>query len=230
MEARKPLVIGFGEYHQTEATRDVRSTIERFSATILPAIASGTSDLVVETWVSEGGCGEAERAVVSEVEQISGRPAQTEDENLAMLRRAKELGINPHILKMECADYEKVHRGDGGIDYVEMLELVARRLGEKTVSTLNGRPPGDDRMIAVFCGAIHNDVSPAGDFETFTFAPVVEAATGGRYVEVDLYVPRFVLASESAREEPWFPLFERLAATGGTHLIEISTDSFMILL
>lgn len=229
VEKTRPRVIGFGEYHQTDETRGVPSAIARFTGEILPVFSGRLSDLIVETWVSEGGCGESERAVVSRVEEISRRPEETEDENLVLLKRAKALGVDPHILEMGCDDYERVHLADGGIDYAAMLDLVAASLAEETLAALSRRGPGG-RMIAVYGGAIHNDVGPEEDFASFSYGPAVIEATGGRYVEVDMYVPRFVLASESTRDEPWYPLFAKLAAEGGTHVVELADNSYIIVL
>jgi len=226
----RPRVVGFGEFHQQQETVGFVSTLERFSDTLLPALAGRTSDLIVEAWVSEGGCGASEAAVVQEVEQISKRPATTETENIALLKRARQLGLQPHILQMSCEDYERVHSGDAGLDYVAMLELVASRLAEKSKAVLAARgAQSTDKLIAVFSGAIHNDVEPSEDFASFAFGAALRDAAAGRYVEVDLYVPEFVLASESAREEPWFPLIERLASPDHAALIERGPDSFIVL-
>jgi len=214
LDEQRPKAVGFGEFHQTVGTVAVRSTLERFTGSLLPVIAARTSDLVVETWVSQGDCGETERAVVAQVEAVSRRPDRTEDENLALIRRAKELGIRPHILEMECADYDRVHGVDGGLDYVAMLELVAGRIEEVVATALAARRPEEDarKMLAIYCGAVHNDLAPAPDWEAFSFGPGLRERIGGRYLEVDLYVPEFVEASESAKEEPWYQLVVSLAS------------------
>jgi len=226
----KPRVVGFGEFHQQQGTAAIRSTLERFSHSLLPALAPRTSDLVVEAWISEGGCGATEKAVVEEVEQISKRPEKTEDENLILLKRAKQLGVAPHILEMSCKDYERVHGGDAGVDYVAMLELVSQRLeaaGKQLLAAGTGEAGG--KLIAVFSGAIHNDVAPAEDFASFAYGSALREAAAGRYVEIDLYVPEFVLASKSARDEPWFPLIGELASPDGAFLIERGPGSYIVL-
>jgi hypothetical protein len=225
----EPRVVGFGEFHQKHGTAAYVSTLERFSGSVLPALAGRTTDLIVEAWVSEGRCGATEKAVVEEVEQISERPETTEDENLALLKRAVQLGVRPHILEMSCEDYRRVH-GDAGVDYVAMLELVSERLEHKGKAVLAER--GDNaagQLIALFSGAIHNDVAPGEDFAGFAFGKALGRAAAGKYVEIDLYVPEFVLASESARDEPWFPLIGQLASTEEAALIERGPGSYIVL-
>lgn len=228
LEETDPRVVGFGEFHQQTGTVDTLSTIERFADQLLPVMAQRTSDLVVETWVSEGRCGAVEKQVVSDVNRVSKRPDETEDENLRMLKAARVLGVQPHILKMECADYERVRRADGGVDYLEMLELVARRLMETTGKILEKKSSGDHRMIAVFSGAIHNDLSPAKDWETFSYGPAMQKAARGRYVEVDIYVPEFVEAASTAREEIWYNKVTSLASRETAALIELGKNSYII--
>ena len=228
LDETDPSVVGFGEFHQQTGTVGTLSTIERFADQLLPVMAQRTSDLVVEAWVSKGRCGEVEKQVVSDVNKVSKRPDETEDENLRMLKAARVLGVQPHILKMECADYEKVHMADGGVDYLEMLELVARRLMETTGKIIQKRPPGDHRMIAVFSGAIHNDLSPAKDWETFSYGPAMRKAARGKYVEIDIYVPEFVQAASTAREEIWYDKVTSLASRETAALIETGKNSYII--
>ncbi|MFO8074238.1 MAG: hypothetical protein R6V85_20440 [Polyangia bacterium] len=228
---KSPRLIAFGELHQTHETAGVRSTIERFASELLPAIADRTSDLVVEAWVSEGDCGEEEKRVVSEVERVSRRPDETEDENIELLSRAKELGVRPHILQMSCEDYRRIHR-DGGLDYAAMLELVADRLGTKAREVL-GRGASDAGrrgLVAVFGGEIHNDLHPPEDFAGFTFAPELRRELKGGLVEVDVLVPEFVEAGESSREEPWYELAIEKASPDKTLLIERGPGSYLIVM
>jgi len=95
-------VVAFGELHQTVKTAGVRSSIARFTDEILPALAPRASHLIVETWVSRGSCGETEKQVTHEVDRATERPAQTENEIVRLLRRAKELGVAPHVLDVDC--------------------------------------------------------------------------------------------------------------------------------
>jgi hypothetical protein len=229
LERTRPRIVGFGEFHQQEATRSIRSTLERFSRDLLPGIAPRTSDLVVEAWVSSGECGDDEREVVAEVEQVSRRPAATENENLSLLKAARSLGVEPHILRMSCADYRRVVGGEAGLDYFALLELVGQRLERKGLAVHASRSAESrEGLIALFGGAVHNDLEPAEDFAAFSFGPGIDRAIDGRYVEVDLLVPEFVAASDDARGEQWYALFDRLVAPDRAVLIERGPRSFVI--
>jgi len=70
-------VVAFGELHQTLATAGVPSALKRFTEQLFPAFSVRLSQLVVETWVTSGRCGEAEQAVTADVQRTTERPAQT---------------------------------------------------------------------------------------------------------------------------------------------------------
>ena len=104
-------VIAFGELHQTRATAKVRSAISRFTDEILPVVAPHASHLIVETWITRGTCGEAEARVTEEVARTTERPVETESEIMKLLRRAKELGVAPHVLDIGCDEYKVLAGG-----------------------------------------------------------------------------------------------------------------------
>ncbi len=101
-------VVAFGELHQTVKTAGVRSSIARFTDEILPAIAPRAAHLIVETWISRGSCGETEKQVTKDVARTTERPAETENEIVRLLRRAKELGVAPHVLDVDCHEYRSL--------------------------------------------------------------------------------------------------------------------------
>jgi hypothetical protein len=231
LDSARPRVIGFGEYHQLTRTSDTMSAIARFADALVPVLAGRASDLVVETWFSAGGCGKVEKQVVAEVDEVSERPAETADETVLLLRRAKALGVAPHILSVSCAEYEKVLGADGGLDYLAFLELVARRLGDAAAEAIAKRPaaapPG---IVAIYGGAMHNDVAPRAGFEGVSFAARMRELGAGAYVEIDILVPEFVAESSLAKEEPWFPLVARLASKDRVALIDRGDGAYIILL
>src|SRR4051812_44840373 len=64
---RTPKVIGFGEFHEIEGAPKVRSSLVHFRDELLPMLAPLASDLVLETWVTQGNCGKEETEVVEQV-------------------------------------------------------------------------------------------------------------------------------------------------------------------
>jgi hypothetical protein len=232
LEKTQPGVVGFGEMHQVTGTTGTLSAIERFTRNMLPVLAGRASDLIVETWVSLGRCGKAEKKVVKQVDEVSDRPQETGDETIRMLKAAKALGVQPHILGVDCKDYEKVLEPDGGLDYFAFLELVGRTLGDRAAEVASKRPaaPGRPSMIAIYSGSAHNEVAPRPGFEPISFASRMDALGRGRYVEIDLLVPEFVEQSSLARDEPWFAQLEKLASKDRVVVLERAANSYAIIL
>jgi hypothetical protein len=221
-----PTVIGFGEFHQQSATKEVVSAIERFTANLLPMLSARISDLVVETWISTGQCGETETKVTAEVDQVSDRPPETENETIRMIKQAAALGVQPHVLKLGCDDYAGL-QGDGGVDYLKLLELVGERLGEEAVFAMENR--ASQKAVAIYGGAIHNDALPDEMWESVSFVPKLKASSAKiNYVEIDLYVPEFIQNSAIAKNENWFPLFEKQSSKKEVLLIELGPKSYIL--
>ena len=207
-------MIAFGELHQTRATAKVRSAIARFTDEILPVVAPHASHLIVETWITRGTCGEAETHVTEEVARTTERPVETESEIMKLLRRAKELGVAPHVLDVGCDEY-KVLAGEGGtsgrVDYDKLLTITNQHL-ERAIGQglLLPRAPGRP-LVVVYGGALHNDLFPDPTLAKYTFGRHVHAATRGAYREIDLYVPEMVDAHAGVEGGAVVP---RLAARG----------------
>ena len=225
----RPRVVAFGEYHETEGAPKVPSALRRFTSQLLPVLAPQASDLVVETFVPDGRCGETEEIVVRNVEKTTQRPATTESELVTLLKSAKAARVGPHILSVSCADYEAVE-GDGDeVDYEKLLLLIKTHLQRKITEVL-GRRAQDHRIVAVYGGALHNDLYPKPLLQSFTFGAEIRRLTGERYLEVDLYVPEYIERDEALVREWWYPLSQRKARPGDTLLVRRGAASYIILL
>jgi hypothetical protein len=215
-------VVAFGELHQTRATANVRSSLARFTDEILPAVAPYASHLIVETWITRGACGEEEKHVTEEVARTTERPVTIESEIMKLLRRAKELGVAPHVLDVGCDEYKVLAgqggAGAGGVDYDKLLTITNQHLGRAIGQGLllpraSGRP-----LVVVYGGALHNDLFPDPALAKYTFGRAVHAATRGAYREVDLYVPEMVDAMPALKAEPWVRAWQR-AGGGATDVV-----------
>ncbi len=130
-----PTVIGVGEYHAVQGRGPkVRSAISRFTESLLPSLKGRAGHLVAETWIKSGRCGQVEKQAVAQIEKEARRPAETEDEVTSMLEKASDLGLEPHILKVECDDYVELLDAGGELDNVKLLALVTRLLREKALA------------------------------------------------------------------------------------------------
>src|SRR5262252_1186978 len=221
-------VIAFGELHQTRATAKVRSALARFTDEILPVVAPHASHLIVETWITRGTCGEAEAQVTKEVARTTERPVETESEIMKLLRRAKELGVAPHVLEVGCDEYKVLAGAGGAVDYDKLLTITNQHL-QRAIGQglLLPRAPGRPLLI-VYGGALHNDLFPDPALAKYTFGRAVHAATRGAYREVDLYVPEMVDTTPSLKAEPWYQAWQRAGAGRGVVVIERGPRSAIV--
>ena len=225
-----PLVLGVGELHQTAG---IASSLSRFTRQVWPLLAARVSDVIVETWVTDGACGKAEAATVGDVARTTERPAATEDEIVTLLARAR-VSARTHILEVTCAEY-RLLAPDGAsgarqaLDFERMLALIERKLEARVTEVLAARPAIDAaKLVVVYGGALHNDLHPDPVLARFSYGVRAFHTTAGRYRELDLYVPAYLERNPAMHGEPWFTLWQRAAAPGRPALIRRSPDSFIV--
>ncbi|HEY3450079.1 MAG TPA: hypothetical protein VGK67_27245 [Myxococcales bacterium] len=224
----KPLVLGLGEYHEIEGGPKVKSAIKRFTESMLPLLKGKASDLIAETWITNGNCGKAEVEAKEQIEKESERPATTEDEVVTMLKKGSSLDIAPHILTLECEDYEDLLDDKREIDNVKLLEMVTRLLREKA-ETLSEKQGKDGKAVVIYGGALHNDLSPSEELASFSFGPELKKSTGGRYVQLGLYVPELIERDEETKQAAWYPFFLKHVSTTKTLLITLAPDAHLLI-
>lgn len=232
LKKTSPLMVGIGEIHQNEDTVQTRSALVRFTEDMLPSAADQTADLVVETWVSTGRCGEVEKKVTKEVDEVIERPAATEDETLRLLKAAAARNIKPHVLEMSCDDYRRIYEADGGTDYFLLLQTVGERLGHKATAVRAARQKDGEAakpLTLIYGGGLHNDLTPPEMWAAVTFGPATAAVVGKeRYLELDLVVPEFAAASKVLQQEPWMPAVQAAAAPDSVALIRLDERSYIL--
>jgi hypothetical protein len=224
-------VVAFGELHQTLATAEVPSALKRFTEQLFPGLAGRLSQLVVETWLTTGRCGEAEKAVTADVQRTTERPAQTETEIETLLRLAQASGVRPSILTIGCQDYQAMRAG-GGVDYDRTLRVTAGALEAALARALraaavSARTTGP-RLVAVYGGALHNDLHPEPELAAYSFAAAALKATLGHYVEVDLVVPEYAEGSAAVKAQSWWRAYRAARRPGVTTLVRRDARSFVV--
>jgi hypothetical protein len=222
-------VVAFGELHQTRATAKVRSALSRFTDELLPVVAPHAAHLIVETWVTAGRCGESEARVTEQVERTTERPPETENEIVRLLRRAKELGVAPHVLEIGCDEY-RVLAGGARLDFEKLLTITNAHLERAIRQALALPRPGGRPLVVVYGGALHNDLYPDPSLARFSFGRGIYALTRGAYTEVDLYVPALIDALPSLRTEPWYRPWKKLSRRDdGAALVRRSARSAIVI-
>jgi len=200
-------VIGLGELHARSDRASVTSSLARFTRA-LPAIADRLSDLVIETWLVEPSCGPAAAETSARVQVTMKRPEATKSEIAQLADAARAAGIQPHAMKVTCADYAAIAPGNRDIDPEALLTLTTRELRRIAVSAVGhrDREPAHRPWIAVYGGALHNDRFPEPAVAEWSYAADLDRATGRHFVEIDVVVPELAADDPAARRQPWFPL------------------------
>jgi hypothetical protein len=200
-------VLGFGELHARVDRARVRSALAAFTEA-LPSFGERVSDLVVETWIVDPRCGQQAVTATRKLETEVKRPETTKSEIALLADAAGAAKIQPHAMTLSCKDYEALAPAGGSPDPVVMLGLVTRELSRIATSAIRHRDkqPGHRPWIAVYGGALHNDRFPAAGVAEWSYAAAVEAASAGRYVELDVIVPEFAELDPASQRQPWFPL------------------------
>lgn len=135
-------VVAFGEYHQTNAMAKKGapvSSLRRFSGELFGVLAPRASDIVLETWVTDGNCGSQETTAVAKVEKTTERPQSTENELVTLVKQAKAAGVQPHILRLSCDDYKSMLAADGQVDFEKLLGLLTTLLHKKIAGIATAR-------------------------------------------------------------------------------------------
>jgi len=231
LAATHPRVIGFGELHSRTDRAHVGSSLAHFTAEVLPVVKDQLSDLVLETWVVDPHCGETATKATAAVEHTMRRPEATKSELGQLVDAARAAGVQPHAMRMTCDDYARVAPKGKPVAVEVMLDLVTRELGRIAIEAVvhRDRHHATRRLVATYGGALHNDLYPADGVGQWSFARRVDDATGGRYVEVDLYVPELARADATSQKQPWFPILDE-AGPDHAVLIERGPRSYVVIL
>lgn len=228
--ASKPLVLGVGEAHAQKGMEGVDSAAKRFTERFLPALKDRASDLVVELMLPPKGCKPAEEKVrTAQREVTQQQAASNQSEYVTMGEAARKLGIVPDALRPSCADLDGAAKaGDQAV--LTMLEVIARLAGAKAKELVaRNQKLGADKVVVLYGGAIHNDVSPGRERLAWSFGPDLAAATNGRYVELDIFVPESIRDSRSWKEMPWYHAYDPSAHGGSTVLFQTGPASWALI-
>jgi len=207
-------VIGFGELHSRTDRAQVPSALARFTSDALPAIGDQLSDLIVETWIVDGKCGSAAVEATAKIAVTTRRPTETKSEIAQLAEAARAKGIQPHAMRVGCADYDKVAPKGKDVDAEAMLTLTTReltRIGTEAVAHRD-KEPQHRPWIAIYGGALHNDRFPDAAIAEWSYAATLDAATHDKVVEIDLIVAELAEADAASKKQPWYALVEHADA------------------
>ena len=208
--AEQPLILAIGEAHAQKGTEGIASVTRRFTEQLLPMLQGKASDLVLELWIASGQCGKREKQVAQQQKEVTVTQAETnQNEFVALGKTSKAFGIEPRVLRPTCADYERIAAAGAG-DIATMLEMIARLSGDELESLfLERKTATTGRMLLAYGGALHNDIAPRPERQTWSFGPRMSDLTASRYVELDLVVPEFIGDGPAWKALPWVLHYDR---------------------
>jgi hypothetical protein len=229
--ASKPRLVAVGEAHAQKGTT-APSSAKHFTDEVLPTLTGRASDLLVELMNPPKGCGETTAVVRQKQEVVTQSQAPTDQgEYVAMGERARQLGIVPDLLRPTCADLDAVKSaGDDAIS--ASLALISRLTGAQARKMLDrvARTPADEgKLVITYGGAIHSDLDPPKERAAWSFAPDLDAATGGRFVVVQLFIPELIEDTDNWKQRPFYAYYDR-AKLGGKTTVFHQGKTFTIIL
>jgi hypothetical protein len=178
------------------------------------------------------GCAAKVREAKKAEEPVTTRhAAEDQSEYVAMGEAARKLGIVPDLIRPSCADLDAIDNADDPID--ASLRTIERLTREKVGALLDrdARTPGDEgKMVVTYGGAIHNDREPPAERRAWSFGPALDRSTGGRYVEVDIYVPEFMDGSDPWKSLPFYAAYDKTKLGVKTTMFRIRERSYVIVL
>ncbi|MEM9487824.1 MAG: hypothetical protein AAGC55_01705 [Myxococcota bacterium] len=248
--AERPRIIGFGEFHQTIDSAPVRASMDRFYEAF-EVLDGAASALIVETWIEDSRCGATEARVGQAVRTETRRPEVVESQLERLLRRAATSGVRPHVLTFTCDEYRSVvglnsgeagaadraeDTGEGGVaggfDHHRMLTLIKSKLAALAIRAWRGqeqRAAAQRKTVVIYGGAVHNDVRPYDSLVDYSYAADLIDLVGEGYVEVDLFVPEYIVGNGLLSQESWYSAFIRHAGPDRVLLFERWPRSYVLI-
>jgi hypothetical protein len=225
-----PRILGIGEAHALAGTETIEPATRRFTRDLLPLLKGRASDIVVELLIPNPKCKKETVKAREEQKVVTERQATTDQNDYVVLaKEARALGIRAHALEPTCDDLGRI--AAAGKDAVAASLDVITRLSEETLERLHQRnvTDNDSRVVVAYGGAMHNDSSPRPGREQWSFGPVMQKLTGGKYVDVDLIVPEFISDSPAWKSLPWVGAFDANAHPEATTVLSPSAGSFVLI-
>ncbi len=230
--ASRPLVLAVGEAHAQKGKESVDSCAKRFSSTFLPFLQGKASDLVLELMMPNATCKKkTERVREKQKPVTSQQAAGNQNEYVAMGDRARGLAIVPDLLRPSCVDLDAIDKaGDDAIPtFLETIARLTRTQAGKLIERNANTPADSGKMVVTYGGVLHNDRQPSADRAAWSFGPQLSQRAGGRYVELDLFVPEFIEDNDTWRKLPWFAHYDRDKLGDQTTLYELQPGTFALI-
>ena len=136
------------------------------------------------------------------------RPAETKNEIGELAEAARKAGIQPHAMRVTCADYARIAPPGKDVDIPAMLTLTTSELARIASEAVvhRDREANHKPWIALYGGALHNDRFPDKGVEDWSYAAKADAVSRDHFVEIDLIVPELADHDDTLSKQAWYPL------------------------
>jgi hypothetical protein len=185
---------------------------------------------VLELWVADGSCGKQEKQVQKQQAPVTEKQASSNTNEFVVLRdKAVALGLRPHVLRPTCEEYDRITKaGDDAVS--EMLSMITRLTVRTVKAGLDANAAQKtESIVLAYGGAMHNDLLPPPERAQWSFGAELQAATQGRYAELDLIVPEFVRDTDSWKALPWYRYYRPDAFPGDVLLYRPTVGSYVLI-
>jgi hypothetical protein len=218
----EPNVLALGETHSLARHEGLASTAERVRKNLLSSLV-GFRALVIEVVLPPAGCQREEQAVRDKTAAVTETQKQSNQSDfLALANSAKEAGITPYPLRLDCDDLEQLQNAE------DTVSLMLEWIRDKTVARVLELHAAGATPVLVYGGAMHNDAAPRPGAEAFSiFAPLSEKL---EVVELDLMGREFIEDRPPYNRLPWFAAYRQACSTPGALLFENSKHSYALIL
>jgi hypothetical protein len=178
------------------------------------------------------GCVDAVAEVRREQEPVTSRHAEADpDEYVVMGQRAHQLGIVPDMLRPTCGDMDSIQQASAA-DVIDLSLTTIARLSCRQATRLVDRDALSDadcgKMVVIYGGALHNDLSPPPETARWSYAPQLDAHVGGRFAAIDLVVPEFIGLDSTWASLPWWPHYDKGRLGRKATLFRTAPQSFVL--
>ena len=122
--------------------------------------------------------------------------------------------------------------GEGGGSIIEASLATIARLSRAQAARLVDRDALSDadsgKIVVLYGGALHNDLSPSPEAARWSYAPELDAHVHGRFAAIDLVVPEFIGLDETWARLPWWPHYDRTRLGRKATLFRTGPQSFVL--
>jgi hypothetical protein len=214
-------VIAFGEIHKSKAS-NLTPTLDHFAKEILPVLADNQIHDVVWEHIFSGQGTQAELAAFNKTQKLGPILSQWLAFHpdycgvIEMLRQASTLDITLHGCRASDQQEYLAHLSAPG-SLIQKQALAA-------IKTLLSQ----DKRVAVYTGAIHNDIEPLTGEGHKSYGLPLRQALGKVYVEVDIYLPELIPNVDAGylKMDNW----EKLVPEKGANLVNLHNGRYILVL